>query len=942
MSLRPHTKRTRDLILERAIQPGADALALCYPTSGPDATESAGEKWARQVRHARHVIAWLVMFAGGVFALRVIDAVPTPYLLAVALVVALWRAFSAELFLVRSAGVAWAVALVCAAVVTAAVNRPSDFATAHALVFVPAVALVGVAAYVGAHQVVFLRLADLRLTQAVRDEYTRRWGCVLAFTRRGVPPEAKAFRRGVLAVAVAAAVSLAWTASGEGPAAGLIGVAVFLIACLGGWLLLVAPERPVAVVRASWEAVVLFLGYNLHRTIAPGVFHFPTRRLRNVDSRVLLVSVCVAVTAAGTSGLVYREPSRLIAATIRFVRYDAAPSGVAPPVELYDPLAAGQKAARQYTADRDRYLVARNAEIWARFDAAGDALLAEVERLAVALALCVTLPLAVGFAVVVTTVGVPLAAYADVARRQPAASAFEQAVRRVQFSHDPAERRSLFLGHSLYGDYGILLDWELFRLHGLVRGKPRSGKTAFLERMMFQLLAANGPERVAWLHANGIPHRPTTLVVFDMKGENRQLQSTRELCERYRIPLKVFSFEPNTRTHLFNFFTQSRLDEISTNHFVDVLMKGLGTTYGQAYGMAFFGSQNQIVAANVFRERYDLDTFHKLHEFLKSKEGYDGLPKQIDNAQHFYAVVQYLSSIHAINVGAEEGKAVPEAWEHQIDIPSLVGGPCQVVYFHLPVSKGETEAVAVAKLATFCLFSAVNSRRPGEDNQIVAVYDEFHEVIGGTNLQSIIAMAASKNLSLVFSHQHREQLREVRGKDMREIVEACAQWSVYFDFDDESTMEHILRLSAEGTFSAVRWEEELAGRDPDADGAFYPTDGVAGGRATKIGLSEVIRPVLEKNDLIEWSATPNVALARLSKCVGHSVCPYFTPIIWEHYWSAEEARRLDEAPWPGHLPGMLLTDLDYAGGAQADAPRAVDPAAIAALEERMKRPPVAN
>ena len=44
-----------------------------------------------------------------------------------------------------------------------------------------------------------------------------------------------------------------------------------------------------------------------------------------------------------------------------------------------------------------------------RRNAAGDALLAEVERFAVALALCVTLPVVVGFAVVVTTVGAPLA-----------------------------------------------------------------------------------------------------------------------------------------------------------------------------------------------------------------------------------------------------------------------------------------------------------------------------------------------------------------------------------------------------------------------------------------------------------------------------------------------------------------------------------------------------
>jgi hypothetical protein len=177
---------------------------------------------------------------------------------------------------------------------------------------------------------------------------------------------------------------------------------------------------------------------------------------------------------------------------------------------------------------------------------------------------------------------------------------------------------------------------------------------------------------------------------------------------------------------------------------------------------------------------------------------------------------------------------------------------------------------------------------------------------------------------------------------MREIVEACAQWSVFFDFDDESTMEHILRLSAEGTFSAVRWEEDVAGRDLSADGAFDLADGVAAGRVTTVGVSEVIRPVLEQNDLIEWSATSNVALVRLTKCLGHSVFPHFTPIIWEHYWSAEEARRLDAAPWPGHLPGMVLTDLDFAGSEPADAPRAVTAADLAALEQRMKRPPATH
>jgi hypothetical protein len=526
-------------------------------------------------------------------------------------------------------------------------------------------------------------------------------------------------------------------------------------------------------------------------------------------------------------------------------------------------------------------------------------------------------------------------------------NAFHAIVDRILHSDDPLEREHLYLGQALFGGGPILLSRELFGYHGIVRGGPGRGKTAFLERLVTQLIAAEAPERSEWLAANGWPWEPTSLLVIDLKGEMALFNTARMCASRAGIPFRFFTFQPGRSSHVFNFFEQSHIEEMSRSHLTQELLQALAAEYGQAYGASFFSSINEVVLLNTLRRAFGVDSFRKLDGLLSDPNFYAHIPgavaKDLEDARHLTSLARRLSTVHALNVTRKDVRDQPGVWASRIDLPSLMRER-QVVYFYLQPLRAETEAATVARLAIFGLITAAALRGP-EDNHRVAVIADEIQTMATRNIARVLEHARSYKVPFVLAHQFRGQLTDPRGIDLDRTVEHCTSWSLDFEASSPEDIERIERLSLHGRYARPGWSRATHDvADFGRDGELSLDRAVVRDRLQTIGVNEYEAPIYDHNTILELSADPRVAwfLPKLRKHYTQYVGA--TPILWDFHVSEEEHRELAAMPWPEPGDETIVVDKDPfrdeptegAGVTKPPAPRNPRADTTAAIEERMR------
>ena len=253
---------------------------------------------------------------------------------------------------------------------------------------------------------------------------------------------------------------------------------------------------------------------------------------------------------------------------------------------------------------------------------------------------------------------------------------FDAITHRLRYSPDRLEREHTYLGLALFGGGPVLLSRKLVGYHGLYRGGPGRGKTAVIERLIEQTIRAEAPERLAWLEANGIPWEPSSILIVDLKGEPALYHTARLAARRASIPFRYFSFLPDRTSHVFNFFSQSHIDEMSKGHTHPGAPPGVGAEYGQAYGASFFSSINEVVLLNTLRHTYGIDSFRKLDRYLADPNFYSHIPglgrqglagRPAPDLARKQALPRPCPEHHR---GGREGPAA--VWKNRIDMPSLM------------------------------------------------------------------------------------------------------------------------------------------------------------------------------------------------------------------------------------------------------------------------------
>lgn len=478
---------------------------------------------------------------------------------------------------------------------------------------------------------------------------------------------------------------------------------------------------------------------------------------------------------------------------------------------------------------------------------------------------------------------------------------FDAIIDRIQHSDDPRERELLYLGRALYGGGPVCLSRKLLGNHGVLRGGPGRGKTSGLERFVTQLVAAESPDRLDWLDENGWGWEPSSLLVLDMKGEMSLFNTARAAAAKAAIPFRHFTLLPGLTSHVFNFFEQSHIDELSKSHLTQELLQALGAEYGQDYGRSFFSSINEVVLLNTLRKAQGVNSFRKLDRYLSDPNWYASIKgastRDLEDARHLTSLARRLSSVHSLNVTQEDVADEPGVWANRIDLPSLMQRR-QVAYFYLTPLRAETEAAAVARLAIFALITAAVMRKPEDTHRVVVIADEIQVMIT-RNIARVLEHARSKGVPFVFAHQYRGQLSDGPTLDLDRTLEHCTVWSLDFEASAPEDMERIEKLSLHGRYARPDWTQStLNVADFNRDGELSIDRAVVRDGLPHVAVKEYEAPIYDHNTILELSADPRVAWFRSKLRDGHTQYIGATPILWDFHVSREEHDVLASRPWP--------------------------------------------
>ena len=172
--------------------------------------------------------------------------------------------------------------------------------------------------------------------------------------------------------------------------------------------------------------------------------------------------------------------------------------------------------------------------------------------------------------------------------------------------------------------------------------------------------------------------------------------------------------------------------------------------------------------------------------------------------------------------------------------------------------------------------------------------DEFQQIVS-ENVRLVLEQARSSKLSFIIAHQALGQL-DRKGVDVRDTVSACTAFKQIFRASDPDTLRFVEAMSGEARFETLSWQQEVdENTDTESDAAFSPQAALQ----QTVVVNETIGSRLEKNTIMEISATPNTSLFSVTEGSAYTqFSAYMTPIISDYHISMKEYDERNKAPWP--------------------------------------------
>jgi len=458
----------------------------------------------------------------------------------------------------------------------------------------------------------------------------------------------------------------------------------------------------------------------------------------------------------------------------------------------------------------------------------------------------------------------------------------------------PGMDQYLFLGIAADHGFPVIVPRKRESPHTWGIGPPGTGKTA---------------RYAAPLLTQQIAHCDRSIVVVDFKPDITNVWNTWIECARAGLPFRLFDPTPGRCSHIFNPCVQSH--RIRQNHTqrIETLMQALTLEYGPDYAKAYFSAVNQASASDSFA-KYPMSSIERLAELMLDPAAFAFIDKnQWKDAAHFRVTIAQGAAVPPLNAIPGVDGVTPAMLAAAIDMRQVFHQP-QVIYFALNAAEMRTTSRLIMGLGSYNLFAAAAREKRKCD---VELWIDEGQEFAGPGLSAILDRARSSGIAVTLMHQHLEQLRRA-DQDHAEALEAACGLHVVFAPTGQRIRKWIRDTGGTLTRPSVTWKQALTGRESVDDdfhlayAAAHPTE-----MTPFVSVAETEVRAISENDLIRWSATPNIALVRLLRDE-QGICyrGAWIPTIMGFHIDKKEYEEREDSDFPDLGPGAMFVPYESA------------------------------
>lgn len=393
--------------------------------------------------------------------------------------------------------------------------------------------------------------------------------------------------------------------------------------------------------------------------------------------------------------------------------------------------------------------------------------------------------------------------------------------------------------------------------------------------------------------------------ILDLKGDNALFQTAQAEARAAGRKFKWFTNEIGKSTYAFNPFQQKDAHGISLNQFCETILEALHLNHGEGYGRSYFSRMARRWLSANLRRRPHVGSFEELYN-LTADERAAASPQERQDIMELVAVLESLASFEQLNltiVGSPDRQRVVN---NAIHMPEALAEN-QVIYFWLPAA---IEAASVRELAKLALYSLLTSaysnqrqvgdetdpekRRRKADRKAFVVIDEFQR-IASENFKIVLEQARSLGVGAILANQSLADL-QTKDTDLRPTVQTNTRFKLCFSATDPDQQKRIMTTSGE----TKTWRYSFSN---PTDSVFMPGNI----SVTGFSASEVVVLRINRNDVIEISDNPRMAICHISRGSGYSqFSGYPFPIEMDFSITKEEHAKRMAAKWPASTEETLI------------------------------------
>ncbi len=341
------------------------------------------------------------------------------------------------------------------------------------------------------------------------------------------------------------------------------------------------------------------------------------------------------------------------------------------------------------------------------------------------------------------------------------------------------------------------------------------------------------------------------------------------------LPFKYFSLVPGEESFVYNPLRQEVHQRFTAMQRAELFTQSAGTDYGEVYGGAYFQAKAEMALCNYLTNYTDppLEDFIELFKLFNDKYSYANIGHVDDwtDASHFRALFARLASVSSLN-GTPRNLNKPDAHANAMECFELLRTPA-IYYFKLPASAGRNAGRFVARSVLQNLFASAGFRSSAEQVPVVAVLDEFQELVG-PSIDVFLEQCRSRGISCVLAHQSIHQL-ERNNVNLLPVIQACTSTHIVVEASDAKSVEYVQQRSGKAYFALMSWAQEAPSADSEANcgvDTFRPSNATTadGQGIPLVNVREEVAWRLDENSIYRVSADPTAAFVVVKKNGGFS------------------------------------------------------------------------